>query len=377
MATPKKRILIDANPVVPFLACGRNTGIGRTCMELILSLDKIRDSLPFEIEMYTQNLSGVSGRRLETGFKSHHIYLRNTSTGRAIAKATGLRELSSHYDLQHITHNYENVRHPERCIVTVHDAFFMKIEDERFNFAKLRKLYPPFIRRARHIITCSEYSKKDIIETMGIPPEKITVIPWGVDHDVLYPEKDLTAVAETLKNDYGIERPFFLSVSCDAGRKRTPALIEAYNTLPNPTNDLVLVWGNPPHDITQKYAGNSRIHFLKNIPNDALRLLYNGATASVNPTSYEGFGLPVLEAMACGCIAVTCRNSSLPEVGGDVAIYMDEPIEKSLPKMLRQLDSSEFDYSERKAAGIARASQFTWARTAQLTAEVYARQLQE
>lgn len=376
MATPKKRILIDANPVVPFLANGRNTGIGRTCLELILSLDKIRGSLPFEVELYTQNLSGISARRLGTGFKSHHVYLRNTSFGRAIAKATGLRELSSHYDLQHITHNYENVRHPERCIVTVHDAFFMKIEDERFNFAKLRKLYPPFIRRARHIITCSEYSKKDIIETMGIPPEKITVIPWGVDHDVLYPEKDLTAVAETLKNDYGIERPFFLSVSCDAGRKRTPALIEAYNTLPNPTNDLVLVWGNPPHDIIQKYAGNSRIHFLKNIPNDALRLLYNGATASLNPTCYEGFGLPVLEAMACGCLAVTCRNSSLLEVGGDVALYIEEPIEESLPIMLRQLDSSEFDYSDRKAAGIARAAQFTWARTAQLTADVYASQLQ-
>lgn len=376
MAAHKKRILIDANPVVPYLALGRNSGIGRTCLELIKALDKIKTELPFEVELYTQNLKGVSARQLGTGFQTHHLYLRNDWFGKKISKLTCFRKLISRFDLQHITHNYEMDADPSKCIVTVHDAFFMKIDVNNFDNAEFRRTYPPFIRSARHIITCSEYSKKDIVETMGINEDKITVIPWGIDHNTFFAETDKPYIKCKLLEQYGLDRPFFLSVSCDAGRKRTPALIDAYKTLKNPQNDLVLVWSNPPSEILDKIADNNRIHILKNISNQSMRYLYNTATASINPTSYEGFGLPILEAMACGCLAVTCRNSSLPEVGGDIALYLEEPIQQSLPIVLHQLDQSEQDYSSIKNAGISRAAQFTWGRTAQLTAEVYASQLQ-
>lgn len=367
----KKKILIDANPIVPYFALGRLNGIGRTCMELIKELDNQRQTLPFDIELFTQNLKGISAKRLHTGFKTHHLYLRNIESHSRLSRNLHLRELISGYDLQHITHNYEIVADPSKCIVTVHDAFFMKFEVSNFNYAAFKKRYPPFIRACRHIITPSEYSKKDIIETIGIPSERITVIPWGIDHKTMYVEQDKEIIHSQIQKEYGLNGKYFLSVSCDTGRKRTDQLIKAYLQLDNPQNDLVLVWGNPPDEIRRLINNNSRIHLLGGVSNDNLRKLYNGATVAFNPSAYEGFGLPILEAMACGCPIVTCHNSSLPEVGGDVAIYINEPISDSLPKIMKEIDRKEIPLSEYRKRGTERAALFSWKRAVRETIEVY------
>lgn len=370
-----KKILIDANPVVPYLAKGKITGIGRTCMGLISGLGLMKDELPFEINLYTQNIRGITAMPLKSGFPCHHLYFRTTDPWNHFTRLFHLREFMTRYDLQHITHNYEIVTDPSRCIVTVHDAFFMKLDVENFDYAKFRKTYPPFIRSARHIITCSEYSAKDIEETIFVPRDKITVIPWGVDHNIFYVEKNRHENRLKISKNFGIFNPYFLSVSCDAGRKRTPDLIKSYLTLENPVNDLVLVWNNPPEQVLKMIIGNPRVHLLSEISNDDLRILYNCATASVNPTAYEGFGLPILEAMACGCAAVTCFNSSLPEVGGDVAIYIDEPITETLPRMLHNIDNGYLDLGRARNEGPIRASLFTWERTALETVAVYVNEL--
>ena len=244
-----------------------------------------------------------------------------------------------------------------------------------FDYAKFRKIYPPFIRSARHIITCSEYSAKDIEETIFIPRDKITVIPWGVDHNIFYVEDNRDENRLKLLQNFGISNQYFLSVSCDAGRKRTPDLIKSYLTLENPVNDLVLVWNNPPEKVLKIINRNPRVHLLSGISNDDLRILYNCAIASVNPTAYEGFGLPILEAMACGCATVTCFNSSLPEVGGDVAIYIDEPITETLPCILHDIDNGSVDLTQARNEGPIRAALFTWERTAKETAAVYTHEL--
>lgn len=370
-----KRILIDANPVVPIIGEGRHTGIGRTCLELIRALDSMREELPFEIALYTQNLHGVSGRRLNTGFRTRHAYMRNIPAFNHLARALRVREILAPYDLQHITHNCEIVTDPSRCIATVHDAFFMKLDVGNFDYAAMRRQYPPFIRACRHIITCSDYSKHDIMETIGVPDEKITVIPWGVDHTLFHPEPDRERLRQKLAEEFSLTRPYFLSVSCDAGRKRTPDLIKAWLSLTDPAHDLVLVWGNPPAEVRRLIDGHPRIHLLSGVSNEGLRHLYNGATAAINPTAYEGFGLPVLEAMACGCPSITCRNSSLPEVGGDVAIYIDEPVSHTLPQLLHAIDRGELDLTSARQLGPRQAARFTWQRTARETVAVYKSQL--
>jgi glycosyltransferase involved in cell wall biosynthesis len=369
-----KKILIDANPIVPYYAIGKNNGIGRTCMELIKALDKMREELPFEVELYTQNLKGVSGKELHTGFKSHHVYLRNTSWGVRLAKSLRLRELLSNYTLQHITHNCENVVDPSRCIVTIHDAMFFSYPEEALHGEGMRRQYTAFAQQARHIITISENSKLEIMRYMDIPEEKITVIPWGVDRELLYPHQPTA-------NRFCGASPYFTAVSCDVGRKNTITLLRAYRQFAqhHPSHHLLLVWRHPSDEalaLSEQPELRGLVHFASNLSNEELSDIYAGATASFFPSLYEGFGLPILESMACGTPCVTCRNSSLLEVGGEAAIYVEPMDVEAMADIMEQLENDHYDRAGLRERSLAQASKFTWEACARKTVEVYRRCLE-
>lgn len=382
----KRRILIDANPVVPYFLPGRVlSGIGRTTFELIKALDMeaAKGELPVDIRLYSQNMKGLGARQMRTRFGCRHVWLRSTAWFNRLVAELRLREILAPYDLMHITHNFEYVAHPERCIVTLHDAFFMKINETRFNHLQMRREVPPMIRRCRRVITCSEYSKRDIVETMGVDPGKITVIPWGIDHTVFFREPDQHAVRRRVAELIGAEVDYFLSVSCNAERKRTDHLVRAFidycnsDGCPRRTH-LVLVWANPPQHLCEEIAESGcgdLIHFVANVSNDDLRQLYNGAVAAFTPSSYEGFGLPLLEAMACGCPVVSAANSSLTEVGADVALYLEEPVRRSMTDIMARFDRGAYDRTELASRGMAHAADYTWQRAARATLDVYAEEL--
>lgn len=364
-----KKILLDANPIVPYFALGRNSGIGRTCMELICQLDMIRHELPFQIELYTQNLHGVSAKMMKTKFRSRHVYLRNTSPGREFVKRMGLREILTGYDLQHITHNYEIVRDPSRCIVTIHDVMFFSYPEIFLGAEENRKVVPPFARKARHIITISENSKQEIMQYMDIPEEKITVIPWGVDRELLFPHKPGS-------NRWCGDKPYFASVSCDRGRKNTITLLQAYEKFArnSPEHHLILVWREPTEEalkIAELPHLNGKVHFASNLPNEELADVYAGATATFFPSLYEGFGLPIVESMACGVPCVTCRNSSLEEVGGEAAIYVDPMDIDAMVSEMEKFENGIYNLLELKRASLHQSEKFTWYRCAQQTVDVY------
>lgn len=371
-----KKILIDANPVVPYYVFGHQTGIGRTTLELVQALAKMTD-LPFEIELYSQNMKGVGVKNLQLPFSKKHLYMPNRPKWNHWLSKFPVREWLTGYDLMHIPHNYEQVYCPEKCIVTLHDALFMHIQEKRFGHDKMKEIVPPFIRKCHTVITCSEYSKKDIVETMQVSPEKVHVIYWGMNHELFYPrEVSLESVCKelnlTLQGD-----GYFLSVSCNAERKRTHELVDTYihyAEANDAKNDLVLVWGNPPMDLVERIKQSKvshRIHFLANITDEKLALLYNGAKAFFFVSMFEGFGLPLIEAMACGTPVVTCRNSSLTEIGEDAALVAQEPIRDSLPTFYKAFDEERIDCKELIQKGIQRASEFTWEKTAKETVEVY------
>ena len=362
-------MLIDANPVVPYLAQGKINGIGRTCLELIRELDQQRENLPFKIELFTQNLKGVSAQALNTGFKSHHLYFRNIPTWQKLSKALSLRELITGYDLQHITHNYENVKDPSKCIVTIHDAMFFSYPEAFLGAEKNRKVIPPFARKAAHIITISKNSKQEIIKYMNVPEDKITVIPWGVDHTLLYPHS-------TPPNKWSGTNPYFTAVSCDKGRKNTMTLLRAYEQFSknSPLHHLILVWRNPSTEALALASSprlRERIHFASNLSNEELADIYAGATATFFPSLYEGFGLPIVESLACGVPCVTARNSSLEEVGGDAAIYVDPMDENAIACEMEKFENAEYDISSLKEISFKQGSKFTWERCAKSTVEVY------
>lgn len=371
-----KKLLIDVDSIVPYYVFGKISGIGRTTLELIQALAKIKN-LPFEIELYSQNMKGIGGRNAGLPFKSKHLYLPHRENIDKLLARFPVREWFTGYDLMHIPHNFEYVHRPDKCVVTLHDALFMRIQETAFEHAKMKRLVPPFMHQCRHIITCTEASKRDIVDTMGITPEKISVIYWGVKHDIFYPQTDKLEVKERIRTKFKLSAPYFLSVSCNAERKRTDVLVRSYLALSQqqkPQHDLVLVWGNPPQsllDEIQQSGVAQRIHFLKNISDADLALLYNGAKALFFPSSYEGFGLPILEAMACGTPVVTSNNSSLGEVASDAAVYLSEPVFESLIDVMGRFEKDMIDVAPLIKKGLNRASEFTWAKTASETVQVY------
>ncbi len=209
----------------------------------------------------------------------------------------------------------------------------------------------------------TENSKKDMVETMNVSPDKIRVIPWGIRNDLFFPSEE------------NVKTPYFFSVSCNMERKNTPRLIDVYIELAktNPVNDLILIW-DAPAEIRKKVSDSGfghRIHFIEKVSDKELQKLYAGATATIFPSLYEGFGLPVLESMACATPVICSNNSSLPEVGGEAAIYIDPFNNQSILDALIAFENKFYNRELLVKKGLKQVSNYTWKKCAIETAKVY------
>lgn len=364
-----KKLLIDANAIVPYYVAGRLNGIGRTTMELLQALAAIKNEIPFEIALFSQNMKGIGGRNTQLPFKNKHLYWPHREKFDKVAAALHLREMLYDYDVMHIPSNFEYVAHPEKCIVTIHDAMFFSYPEEMFNPEFARKHYTEMAQKAQAILTCSGSSKRDIVQYMGVPADKVTVAHWGVDSSLFYPRS-------RQDNPYCGSAPYFISVSCDTGRKNTISVIRAFKQFAkkDTQHHLILVWGNPPVEILQEAeACKDRIHFASHLSNESLAQLYGDATACFFPSLYEGFGLPVLEAFASGTPVVTCRNSSLVEVGGDAALYVEPYDLEAMASLMNDFERNQLDLPALQEQSIRQAAQFSWEACARRTLTVYKR----
>lgn len=359
-----KKVAIDINSVLPLYGRGWLSGIGRTTKELVETLNSFND-LPFEVMLYSQNTKGISGRRMGTDFRCHHIFLPHKELVNKVIGKMPLRELATGYDLLHIPHNFEWVHKPERTVVTIHDAMFFARPDEVFDHKRAQRTYPTLARHCRAVITCSESSKRDIVKYMDVDEEKVFVTPWGYNSDLFNPTQNKDAA-----------QPYFLCVSCSLGRKNTMSVLKAYEQFmqQQPKHQLVLVWPNTPPQVLEYCSRahlRNHVQILSDIEDRRLAQLYGEATALFFPSRYEGFGLPVLESMACGTPVVTCRNSSLPEVGGDAALYVDPDDTATMCSYMERFEQGTLKKSDLTEHCINQASHFSWKRCASQTIEVY------
>lgn len=265
---------------------------------------------------------------------------------------------------------------PCPTVGTVHDFSSLHVSG-KYDAARMfyiKQVLPVLVRRLTHVLTISESSKRDIVEYAQVDPERITVTPLAVDHAQYQVDSD--EAQDRLRAQFQLEQPYLLYVSrIEHPGKNHIRLIEAFERLKasgHYPHLLVLAgsdWGGAEevHKRAARSPFADEIRFTGYIPDSQLVALYACAEMLVFPSLYEGFGLPLLEAMAAGT-PIACANvSSLPEVGGDAATYFSPDDPDSIHDAICQLlDDAEYrQRSIRK--GIERSRQFTWEATAQNT----------
>jgi glycosyltransferase involved in cell wall biosynthesis len=268
------------------------------------------------------------------------------------------------------------------AVVTVHDLSFLLFPR---SFAAANRLYLSRItaiscRRARRVIAVSQATAHDLTRLLGISPRRIDVIYNGVDS--VFFVRDPEAVA-AFRRQAGWPEQFILSLGTLEPRKNYGVLIEAYalyrqmSARPLP----LLIAGGRGWDYEAIFTRVAQLDltphvvFLGFVPAATLPWLYNAATLFVYPSRYEGFGLPVVEAMACGVPVITTRASSLPEVAGTAAWLLDPDDSEGLAQAMHVLTTDAGRREAMRQAGLEQARRFRWTETAAATAATYARVL--
>ncbi len=236
------------------------------------------------------------------------------------------------------------------------------------------KLWGKFsIGKARKIITISKSSKNDIIKEYCVDSGRIEVVYPGIKQGLMMNDKGLTA--NDLNKKFGIEKDYILFVGTLQPRKNIEKLIEAFSILKKKDLQLVIVGkkGWMYEDILnapKKFGMTDRVKFLNSVTDEDLPSFYKNAICFVLPSLYEGFGLPVIEAMKYGCPVITSNISSLPEAGGDSAIYFDPKDAEDIAKKIDQVISDENLRSEMIKKGYQQVKKFSWEKTARETLKV-------
>jgi glycosyltransferase involved in cell wall biosynthesis len=246
-------------------------------------------------------------------------------------------------------------------LVTIHDASVFAVpEAYSRGFRRwYRLMLPHLARRARRVLTDSEFSRAELARWLGVPGEKIRVVPCGHEHILAQP-----ADPGVLSRHRLGARPYVLAVSSLSRHKNLEAVFAAMRLLSPDGSDYVLAGAaNPRVFGTSDGAPRQMVH-LGYVADPELRALYEHAACLVYPSRYEGFGLPPLEAMACGCPVIAANTSALPEVCGDAALYVDPEDPHQLAAAIRRVLSEEGLGEKLRRRGLERAKHWTWTRTA-------------
>jgi len=361
-------------------AVHHRAGLGRYAESLARALAPLlpeRLALFYNRERGVEPLPGLEGLPRSTvalGYKPWRILvwmgqLAHVGFNRLVPNAT-------------LFHATEHLLLPLRdvpTVLTVHDLIFRHLPEQHkpLNRWYLNLTMPLYCRRATHIIAVSEQTRRDVVSAYGVPAGKISVIYEAADPRFRSQPPEIVAAARAR---HGLPERYLLFVGTIEPRKNLARLLAAFERLQaeNLTDALVIVgkrgWLTGDFDAAlERSPAKQAVLFPGFVPDEDLPAVYAGAQVLAMPSLYEGFGLPVLEAMACATPVACSNSSSLPEIAGDAALLFDptevDGIRDALRRILRDADVR----AQLRDAGLRRAGQFSWDRAAQETLALYQR----
>lgn len=318
------------------------------------------------------SLTGIPSQSVQWGYKPWRMAVLLGQMGRI-----GFNRLVPNATL---FHSMEHLLLPLRdvpTVLTIHDLIFKLFPEyhKKLNYWYLNWAVPIFAERATAIITVSEASKRDIVAHYGINPAKIRVVMEAASADFkpVTPQK-----LAHVRQQYTLPERYLLHLSTIEPRKNLDRLVDALLLLRREWHDLHLILvGSKGWLYTDFFARLERegltdvVRHLGWVPDEDLPAVIAGASLAVQPSLYEGFGLPILEHMACGQVVAASNASCLPEVGGEAAVYFDPLDVEEMSDVIGRILRSPNEYHHRQQLGLTQAAQFSWQRAARETIAVY------
>jgi glycosyltransferase involved in cell wall biosynthesis len=360
---------IDGTPLL-----GERSGVGNYTGRLLAALLETNPEWRFLLysnRPFTALEPGLEGLEQIPGYLPQSRWLwMQMMLPRVVAR--------SQPDLCHFTNALAPLWLNRPYVLSIYDAtlFLYSRYHPRTRLLAIRLLLPMAARRASAVITISDSARQDLLQVLKIPPEKIHVV-YGAAPQHFRQVTNAGQLA-SLRQKYGLPEQFLLYVGTLEPRKNLTRLVQAFSRLKEQghAHKLVLAgpWGwsmNGFHQQIEELNLADRVQLLGYIPDEDLPGLYSLATAFVFPSLYEGFGLPPLEAMACGTPVLSSRNSSLAEICGDAAYLVDPRDVENLAEGLRRVVADADLRAQLSESGRRRAQEFSWERAARETVAVY------
>lgn len=277
-------------------------------------------------------------------------------------------------------HSTEHLLLPLRrvpTVLTVHDLIYKLFPayHKRLNYWYLNVAMPIFCRRASAIIAVSKATKADVVEQYRVEPEKVHVVYEAAADHFRPPRAEEVA---KVREKYELPEQFLLHLSTIEPRKNLERLLEALQIVRRDFPALQLILAGSKGWLYEDFFARIEAEHLQEVvrplgwvPDGELPAVIAAASLAVQPSLYEGFGLPILEEMASGQVVAASNSSSHPEVGGEAAAYFSPTDEEEMAAVIGRLLRDEGEYRERQRLGLEQAGKFSWARAAQETWAVY------
>ncbi len=367
------RIGIDATSIP-----SQRGGVGFYIVNLISTLLEIDRENKYFIFMKKGDLSEIKDKA-----NDRFIEVNITSRlARLTWEQTILPTMINRYkiDVFHSPHYTVPFRAKVKKVVTFHDMTFFSHPEYHLKLKVqfFRRIIPRAAKMADQIISNSKNTKNEIIKFLNVDGQKITVTHFAIDKN-RYKPIPKGQVKEQIKKKYDIKDEYILFVGTLEPRKNIASLVNNFFRLKENglfPGKLVLAggkgWGfSEIQKIIKDHHFGKDVLLVGYVPEDDLPFLFNGATVFVYPSYYEGFGIPPLEAIACGTPTITSNISSIPEIMGEAAVLINPQRSDRLYQSLSSLVQNKAERERLRKAGLQRAEHFTWEKTARETLEVY------